>query len=190
MLDNAAPGSAGQGLTKQAAHRLARLVLTAFLCTFILARIVVLLIMTRRLPDLYLHVGGTHVHHLNYGILVLSGIGAYLLFRRPVGRELSVAAVLYGIGLALTFDEFGMWLRLGGSYWTRASFDAIVIIAAMLGLIAFAPVLKKFRPRHWAIGLAIAIAVAIFVVLLGDLYQHAGRIVGPELRRIESSSPP
>lgn len=172
------------------AHRLARRILVGFVITFLAARTVVLLIMTDRLPDLYLHVGGTHVHHLNYGIFLLSAVGAYLLLWRPAGRGLLAASTLYGIGLALTFDEFGMWLHLGGSYWTRASFDAVVIIAGLLGLIAFAPVLRKFRPGHWAVGLAIAIAAAIFVLLLADLYQHAGRIIGPELRRIESSSPP
>jgi hypothetical protein len=44
------------------------------------ARVVVFLIMSRRIPDLYLHLGGNHVHHLNYGIFLLSGIDAYLLF--------------------------------------------------------------------------------------------------------------
>jgi len=33
--------------------------------------------------------------------------------------------LLYGLAMGLTFDEFGMWLNLGGSYWQRASFDAV-----------------------------------------------------------------
>ena len=66
-----------------------------------------------------------HVHHLNYGIFLLAGLGGYLLFQRPGGRALTLAGVVYGIGLALTFDEFGMWVRLGGNYWQRASLDAI-----------------------------------------------------------------
>src|SRR5215510_866717 len=64
-------------------HRRARWILTSFLFTFMAARITVFLIASRRIPDIYLHFGGTHVHHLNYGILLLSGVGAYL--RRPVG---------------------------------------------------------------------------------------------------------
>jgi len=64
---------------KSVTTRLARLVLAAFLLTFVAARILVLLIMTRRMPDLFLHVGGTHVHHLNYGIFLLAGVGAYLV---------------------------------------------------------------------------------------------------------------
>ena len=41
---------------------LARRVLLAFILTFIAARVLVFLILSRRVPDLFLHVGGTHVH--------------------------------------------------------------------------------------------------------------------------------
>lgn len=44
-------------------HWLARIILVSFLLTLILARMVVFLIMSRRLPDLYLHSGGTRIHH-------------------------------------------------------------------------------------------------------------------------------
>jgi hypothetical protein len=53
-------------------------------------------------------------------------------------RSASVAALGYGVAMALTFDEFGMWLHLGGSYWQRASVDAVIIVAAVLALIGFA----------------------------------------------------
>src|SRR5437762_11013494 len=66
-------------------RHLARLAFLAFLLTFVASRTLVILIMTRRMPDLFVHVGGTHVHHLNYGIFLLCGVGAYLLFRRPEG---------------------------------------------------------------------------------------------------------
>src|SRR5439155_4161657 len=60
-------------------------------------------------------------------------------------RRRAGAAVAYGVGLALTFDEFGLWLHLGGSSWQRASYDAVVTLAALLGLIAVAPALRHFR---------------------------------------------
>ena len=131
-----------------ASHSLGRIVLFSFLLTFILARVVVFLIMSHRLPDLYLHLGGTHIHHLNYGIFLLVGVGAYLLLGWPEGRQKKLAAALYGVGVGLTFDEFGMWVRLGGSYWQRASVDAVGVLAAVFGLIAYAPKLREFRPRH------------------------------------------
>jgi hypothetical protein len=170
--------------------RLARVILFSFLLTFVAARIVVFLIMSRQLPDLYVHLGGTHIHHLNYGIFLLAGLGGYLLFRRPRGRELTVAAAFYGVGLGLTFDEFGMWVRLGGGYWQRASWDAVGVLAAALGLIAYAPSLKRFRPRHWWSALITAVAVVVFFVMLSESFKHARRILGPRLNELEATSPP
>src|SRR4249919_3815933 len=105
--------------TRSPASHLARWALAAFVLTFLLARIAVLLIMSRRMPDLFLYVGQTHVHHLNYGIFLLSAMGAWLLFvpPGPDARVRVVAALVYGVGMGLTFDEFGMWLHLGGGYW-------------------------------------------------------------------------
>jgi hypothetical protein len=170
-------------------YRLARWALVAFVVTFILARILVILIMSRRIPDLYLHLGGNHVHHLNYGIFMLSGVGAFLLFFRPHGHALSAAAAVYGVGLALTFDEFGMWLHLGGSYWQRGSFDAVVVVAALLGLFAVAPEWKKFRALHWQTAAAILILTTIFGVLLVRSVRRAGEKIIPRLQQIEQSQP-
>ena len=56
---------------RQRRTHLARLGLASFVLTFVDSRVLVLLIMTHRMPDLFLHLGGTHVHHLNYGIFLL-----------------------------------------------------------------------------------------------------------------------
>src|SRR5580693_625908 len=85
--------------------RLARHALFGFILTFIAARTVVLLIMSQRMPNLYFFLHGTHVHHLNYGIFLLAGVGAYLLLGMPGDKALRLAALVYGIALALTFDE-------------------------------------------------------------------------------------
>ena len=86
------------------------------------------------------------MHHLNYGIFLLAAVAAYLLFARPAGRAARVAAWAYGIAIGLTFDEFGMWLHLGGSYWQRASVDAVIVVAGVLGVVAFAPSLESSNP--------------------------------------------
>ncbi len=158
-------------------HRRAAWILVSFLFTFMAARITVFLILSRRIPDIYLHLGGTHVHHLNYGIFLLSGIGAYFLLARPQARGLRWACVVYGIGLALTFDEFGMWVHLGGSYWQRASFDAIAVLGAFLALLAMAPRLSRFRPHHWFTASALLAAMLVFGVMLADSFQYAHRIL-------------
>src|SRR6266513_2498222 len=110
---------------------LARLVLLSLLLTFIAARVVSILMTLHRMPDIYLHVRDTHVHHLNYGIFLLAGVGAYLLFDPRPAAPAPGAAVTYGIGLGLTFDEFGLWLHLGGDYWQRASYDAVIVLATV-----------------------------------------------------------
>src|SRR5438874_12076905 len=84
-------------------RHLARLVFVAFLLIFIASRALVILIMIRRLPDLFLHLGGTHVHHLNYGIFLLSTVAAVLLFTKMNETQRAACAFVYGIGMALTF---------------------------------------------------------------------------------------
>jgi hypothetical protein len=169
---------------------LASIVLLNFVVTFILSRVMVLLIMTHRVPSFYLHVKGTHVHHLNYGIFILSVVGALLILRQPKGRALNYTAGAYGIGLALTFDEFGMWVHLGGPYWQRASFDAVVVIMALLGLYEWGPSLKRFTQRNWIAAALLAVAIAGFAVVLVDSMRFAGEKLSPILQEIEAGSPP
>jgi hypothetical protein len=176
-------------LSSASSQHLARLILTSFLFTFMAARVLVFLIVSRRIPDVHLHLGGTHLHHLNYGIFLLSATGAYLLLGHPAIRGLETASVVYGVGLALTFDEFGLWLHLGGSYWQRASFDAVVVIGALLGLIVVAPDLGHFRPHHWATAAALGGAVAVFGVALLQSLKYADRFL-TRVQTIEKSQPP
>ena len=166
----------------------AQLILLAFLTTFICARGLVFLIMARKLPDFFLHVRGTHVHHLNYGIFLLVAVGAWLLLRPP--KNSRWPAVLYGIGLALTFDEFGMWLHLGGSYWQRASWDAVVVAAAVLCLFGFGPTLAQYRSHHWLTALAVFAVTLLFFWMLMKSLDDAGRRILPKLQRVEETSPP
>jgi hypothetical protein len=170
--------------------QLARRALFGFIITFMAARIVVLLIMSHRMPNLYFFLRGTHVHHLNYGIFLLAGVGAYLLFRLPSGRELRIAALCYGIAMALTFDEFGMWLHLGGSYWQRASVDAIIVVAALFSLIAFASAIRRFEARHVRASIVMLIGLIAFGAVLYDASLRIGRVEGPRLEALELSSSP
>src|SRR5579862_387821 len=162
-------------------HELARRALLAFLVTFMLARALVLLIMARRIPNMYLFLRDTHVHHLNYGIFLLAAVAGYLLFRRPTGDGARRAAFAYGIAMALTFDEFGMWLHLGGSYWQRASVDAIVVVAALLGLVAFALDIRRFESRHIIASVVLLVVLAILGIGLYDASVAIGRVAGPRL---------
>ena len=172
-----------------AIRHLARLIFVAFLLTFIASRTLVILIMTRRLPDLFLHLGGTHVHHLNYGIFLLSTIAGVLLFAKLNEVQRAACAIIYGVGMALTFDEFGMLLHLGGSYWQRASFDAVIVLLSIFGLIAFMPRWQHFRAHHFAIGVALSVAVISFYLLLLKSLDHADDRLMPRLLEIEHGGP-
>lgn len=175
---------------EETSDRLARRVLFSFVLTFIASRVLVLLIMSRRIPNLFLFLRGTHVHHLNYGIFLLAAVGGYLLFRRPVRREAEGAALAYGFAMALTFDEFGMWLHLGGSYWQRASVDAVLVIGCVIGIVAFAPSLEQLESRHFWAFLALLLAIIGFGVAVIAVGGQIGDLVGPTLRELELSSSP
>ena len=146
--------------------------------------------MTRHMPDLFLHVGGTHVHHLNYGIFLLSVVAGYSVFRRPTGRKAEITALMYGVAMGLTFDEFGMWLHLGGSYWQRASVDAVIVVSAFFGLIAFASTLRRYESRHIWMFVSLMVALTGFAVVLYLAGNRLGDLMGPQLQMLESASSP
>jgi hypothetical protein len=177
-------------LHRETAHKLARLALFGFIVTFILARVFVFLIMADEMPNLYFFMHGTHVHHLNYGIFLLSVVGGYSVFRRPTDRRSEITALLYGVAMGLTFDEFGMWLHLGGSYWQRASVDAVIVVSALFGLVAFARTLKKFEAHHFWLFLVLLIAVLGFGAVIYLAGNRLGDLVGQPLRDLESASSP
>jgi hypothetical protein len=113
----------------------------AFYLTFALTRAITHAIRAGVGPFHDMAAGGVHVHHLVWGILLLLGVGYLWLHQIGAGwpgeaRRLSrLTAVLYGIGAALTLDEFALWLRLRDVYWAREgreSVDAVLLFGALL----------------------------------------------------------
>lgn len=186
--DNGMEGS--HSIHRETAHKLARRTLFGFIVTFAIARVCVFLIMAQLMPNMYFFMRGTHVHHLNYGIFLLAAVCGYSVFRRPVGRAAEIVALIYGVALGLTFDEFGMWLHLGGSYWQRASVDAVIVVAAMIGLIAFAKTVRRFEKRHFWGFIILFTAVVAFGITLNLAADRIGNDVGPTLETLEAASSP
>jgi hypothetical protein len=79
--------------------------------------------------------GGTHVHHLVWGILLLLSMG-YVGIATALGTPwMELVAIAFGIGMGLTMDEFALWLNLQDVYWQekgRQSIDAVVVTTALL----------------------------------------------------------
>ncbi len=79
--------------------------------------------------------GGTHVHHLVWGILLLLSMG-YIGISYDLGSPwIELVAIAFGIGMGLTLDEFALWLNLQDVYWTekgRQSIDAVVVTSSLL----------------------------------------------------------
>jgi hypothetical protein len=82
--------------------------------------------------------GGTHIHHMVFGITGLLVIGFITISFGPDTPVREILAVLFGIAAGLTLDEFALWVNLEDVYWApkgRQSIDA-VIVASTLGLLA------------------------------------------------------
>jgi len=99
---------------------------------------------------------GLHIHHLFWGILLLMATGFSALATRDPKWHLRIA-VVFGVGLALTLDEFALWLRLADVYWDPEGVESLkagAFAAAFLGLYGFglpawhAMVRDLIRPRH------------------------------------------
>ncbi len=118
------------------------IVFLSFLLTFVITRIYVYNTNhdILELPFLisYVSIHGVHIHHLNFGIIILVITGFLGLYdiRPKTHRTL---AIFYGIGLGLTFDEFALWLRLKDDYNARITYDAIITISIVLLNIIYFP---------------------------------------------------
>jgi hypothetical protein len=83
-------------------------------------------------------VGGTHIHHLVWGICLLLFFGYLGVTLDPDSPWREIVAVLFGIGMGLTLDEFALWLNLRDVYWEkegRRSIDAVIVAAGLAGLL-------------------------------------------------------
>lgn len=113
----------------------------SFFMTFLTARLLVLAILHNIGPFGWVVVGGLHIHHLVWGILLLLIVGyAYIA---EAGCDTTTASIfwsrlvsiMYGVGAALALDEFALWLNLRNVYSSpegRESIDAVILFGALL----------------------------------------------------------
>jgi hypothetical protein len=124
-------------------RRVAIRALVAFLITFGVLRMITAVIHFELFPhgpfrNLVTR-SGLHIHHLFWGILLLMLTGFVALATRAPKWHLWIA-IVFGIALALTLDEFALWLRLADVYWSAEgieSLKAAALAAALLALYAY-----------------------------------------------------
>src|SRR5437773_12516582 len=88
---------------------------------------------------------GMHIHHYVYGIFILA-VAGYLALIFKSDRATAWIALLYGLGVGLTFDEFGMWLNPPFQRGVRWSTNGLTIVIVALVMAALPPVIG--RPRQ------------------------------------------
>jgi hypothetical protein len=122
-------------------------------------------------------IGGTHIHHQVFGILIMIGTGIALVSATPHGAALDVAAAVFGVGVGLTVDEFALWLHLEDVYWTsegRQSVDAIfcvlVVTGALVGGASFLSGRLGTATWWWSVAfLAVNLALSVICLLKGKV---------------------
>jgi hypothetical protein len=137
-------------------RRRAFLASVAFFLTFAGVRFLVSSIVHQAGPFQWVTVRGHHIHHLVWGIIILLLVGyGWLLDLGQKHTELSIffsrlMSISYGVGAALTLDEFALWLNLEpGAYWSsagRESIDAVILFGSLLGIAAWGA--PFFRGLH------------------------------------------
>ncbi len=116
----------------------------SFLITFMGVRLLVRMIVLNRGPFEWVMVRGHHIHHLVWGIMILLLVGyGWLLDLGRAHSPLSIflsrlMSISYGVGAALTLDEFALWLNLEpDAYWSRQgrlSIDAVILFGGVLAV--------------------------------------------------------
>jgi hypothetical protein len=163
--------------------------LTAFILTFFVTRSFVRFIRhradagrpTRWWQPRNVHLGGLHIHHVTFGVLLVmvSGLTMVTLSVNGQEPEFTVAAIFFGIGAALVLDEYALILHLSDVYWEedgRTSVDAVFAAVAVAGLLIMGlhPLMFFLPIWHGAdsmllragVGGVVALALPLAVVVL------------------------
>ena len=142
----------------------ALLLLVSFGLTFGITRFITHSIRSERFSWLgNVEAGNTHIHHLVWGICLLLVSGLLAVAVQP---PLEVTAIVFGIGAALTLDEFALWLHLDDVYWSeqgRQSIDAVIVFAIVSGFMVLGAYPVSFEDSGTGVGAVIGIVVSLAI---------------------------
>jgi hypothetical protein len=94
--------------------------------------------------------GGRHIHHMVWGILLLLTVGYSWLIEIGTGSAATfrwigrLTSMLYGVAAALTLDEFALWLNLKDVYWEHEGRASLEALAAFGGALAVSLIGRPF----------------------------------------------
>jgi hypothetical protein len=146
------------------------LILLSFLITFGFTRLYTRLARVRNWSSG--HAGDIHLHHMVFGIIAILLAGFFALAVDPGQPWIDLLGVLFGVGAALTLDEFALWLHLKDVYWAdegRSSVDAVIMATMLGGLIALGVTPFGINRHESGVVLAAAISVGTLFSLIALL---------------------
>ena len=123
------------------------LILISFLITFAIVRIITHLQKLNILPNQHNDI--FHIHHLVPGIILLLVSGYISISFWSIHRLKTLMAVLFGIGAALTVDEFALWLYLRDVYWAKQGRDSIDAVIFALLIISIVLLISEVHDHKW-----------------------------------------
>ncbi|MEU4666886.1 hypothetical protein AB0F91_02695 [Amycolatopsis sp. NPDC023774] len=134
-----------------------------------------------------IHIGGVHVHHQVWGILLVLVVGALEFRFSPDAPWGEILAALFGVGAALVLDEFALWFYLDDVYWAengRKSIDAVLIGGSLgvLLLLEASPIGEmRGESAMWSylLGIAVHLVTALVCLLKGKLATGVLGVVVP-----------
>ena len=142
----------------------ALLLVLSFGATFGLTRFITHSIRSERFSWLgNVEAGDTHIHHLVWGICLLLVAGLLAIAVQP---PLEVVAIVFGIGAALTLDEFALWLHLDDVYWSeqgRQSIDAVIVFAIVSGFMVVGAYPVSFDDSGSGVGAVTGIVISLAI---------------------------
>ena len=123
------------------------LILISFLITFAIVRTITHLQKLNILPNQHNDI--LHIHHLVPGIILLLVSGYLGISFWSVRKIRGLMAVLFGIGAALTIDEFALWIYLRDVYWARQGRDSVDAIVFVLLIFSIVLLISEVHDHKW-----------------------------------------
>jgi hypothetical protein len=104
------------------------LAMISFIASFSVARI-----FTSLYPRTVMKIGGVHIHHFWYGILLLA-VGGWLGISYTSERIDRLAAILFGAGGGLIGDEVGLLLTFE-NYWGEITYTLVIMFLTFVSML-------------------------------------------------------